>query len=541
MVADEASVRGMPVRMLDSMRNALRGRSRDTVLLALALLALAWACVAVWDTTKLGWLRLAGVAAGALLLVWSGLGLLLTLNLHTGPRRPGDTLATGVLLALGGIAGAGVGIWLALPWVAATAAGLGGVGVMLFLHGLGLLPRSQLMLGLSMALGGGAILLLAVLQPAAMALLLPLLLLGLGMAGLHHRRYQLAGFVLGCYLAGLGCIGWLVAPEMASGGLLGGGLAMAGSGMLFLLRRSDREARRAMLDEVEQALEEGHPSMALEAANRVMLRAQQDGILLEDERLWAAKARALLRHRQYDRAIIYFSMALEIAPQEEQLWYDKGVLYRRLDEWGGAARCFAQATELNYAFPDAWLALGQSLERLQELEPAAEAFQTGLSLGCDSASAYLGLGRVLAGQGQVREALKALEQAISLEPENPAPYMTRGDIYLSLKDFERADEMGYSRAVQYQPGLKEGWWKLAQVYRLQRKPELEQMALTRILECDPENERALWERADRLYQGGDLSEAMGDLHRLLALDPSNQKARQFKALILEKLGEKGWS
>lgn len=141
----------------------------------------------------------------------------------------------------------------------------------------------------------------------------------------------------------------------------------------------------------------------------------------------------------------------------------------------------------------------------------------------------------------MREALKALEQAISLEPENPAPYMTRGDIYLSLKDFERADEMGYSRAVQYQPGLKEGWWKLAEVYRLQQKPELEQMALTRILECDPENERALWERADRLYQGGDLSEAMGDLHRLLALDSSNQKARQFKALILEKLGEKGWS
>ena len=231
---------------------------------------------------------------------------------------------------------------------------------MLFLHGLGLLPRSQLMLGLSMALGGGAILLLAVLQPAAMALLLPLLLLGLGMAGLHHRRYQLAGFVLGCYLAGLGCIGWLVAPEMASGGLLGGGLAMAGSGMLFLLRRSDREARRAMLAEVEQALEEGHPSVALEAANRVMHRAQQDGMLLEDERLWAAKAHALLRHRQYDRAIIYFSMALEIAPQDEQLWYDKGALYRRLGEWGGAARCFAQATELDYAFPEAWLALGQA-------------------------------------------------------------------------------------------------------------------------------------------------------------------------------------
>ena len=44
--------------------------------------------------------------------------------------------------------------------------------------------------------------------------------------------------------------------------------------------------------------------------------------------------------------------------------------------------------------------------------------------------------------GKVRDALKALEQAIALEPENPDPYMARGDIYLSLKDFERACEKG---------------------------------------------------------------------------------------------------
>ena len=542
MVADEeAGPRGIPARLLGGARDTLRGQSRDTVLLALALLALAWGSLAAWRATELGWLRLAGVAAGLLLLVWSGLGLLLTLNLHTGPRRPGDTLFAGVSLALGGLVGAAIGIWLALPWVAAAGPALGGLGVILLLHGLGLLPRSQLMLGISMALGGGGILLLAVLQPDTMALLLPLLLLGLGMAGLHHRRYQLAGFVLGCYLAGLGCLGWLAAPEVAAGGLLGGGLAMSGSGMLFLLRRSDREARRAMLAEVEQALEEGHPSAALEGANRVMRRAQQDGMLLEDERLWAAKARALLRHRQYDRAIIYFSMALEIAPQDQQLWYDKGALYRRLGEWGGAARCFAQATELDYTYPEAWLALGQARERLQELEPAAEAFQTGLELGCEPAPAYLGLGRVLAGQGQVREALKALEQAIAIEPENPDPYMARGDIYLSLEDYERADELGYSRAVQHQRGLKEGWRKLARLYHLQEKPELEQMAFTRILESDPEDISALWERADLLYQDGSLSEAMGDLHRLLALESGNRKARQFKALILEKLGEKGWS
>jgi len=33
---------------------------------------------------------------------------------------------------------------------------------------------------------------------------------------------------------------------------------------------------------------------------------------------------------------------------------------------------------------------------------------------------------------------------------------------------------------------------------------------------------------------------MGDIHKLLALNPGNQKARKFKALILEKLDTKEW-
>ena len=95
--------------------------------------------------------------------------------------------------------------------------------------------------------------------------------------------------------------------------------------------------------------------------------------------------------------------------------------------------------------------------------------------------------------------------------------------------------------MQRQPDLKEGWWKLAEVYRLQQSPELVLMALTRLLEADPDDARALWERADQHYQSKQLADAMGDLHKLLALDPGHQKARQFKALILEKLDGEGWS
>ena len=105
-------------------------------------------------------------------------------------------------------------------------------------------------------------------------LLIPLLFLGMGLAGLHHRRYQLAGFVIGCYITGLAGIGWLIEPNLP--GFLGGGLPMTGSGLLFILRRTDREAREKILSNSQSLLEKGFPSKALDAANRLIRRAQRD-------------------------------------------------------------------------------------------------------------------------------------------------------------------------------------------------------------------------------------------------------------------------
>ena len=58
---------------------------------------------------------------------------------------------------------------------------------------------------------------------------------------------------------------------------------------------------------------------------------------------------------------------------------------------------------------------------------------------------------------------------------------------------------------------------------------------SRILEIDSEDESALWERAECHFEEKKLGDSMGDIHRLLALNPGNQRARKFKAKILEKL------
>ena len=141
----------------------------------------------------------------------------------------------------------------------------------------------------------------------------------------------MAGFVIGCYITGLAGIGWLIEPNLASGGFLGGGLPMTGSGLLFILRRTDREAREKMLNEAQELLDTGYPSRSLDASNRLMRRAQQDGVLMQDARMWLSNARALTGHREYERSITYYSMALEIEEQNEHIWFEKGKLHRKLN------------------------------------------------------------------------------------------------------------------------------------------------------------------------------------------------------------------
>ena len=317
-------------------------------------------------------------------------------------------------------------------------------------------------------------------------------------------------------------------------------MPLAGSGSLFLIRRYDRDARQQLCRRGEGLLAAGKPAEALHEFNRAMEGAQREGALFQAAELWVGKARALAAHRHHDRALTHYAMALEAAPQDEHMWFEKGELYRRLGQYAAAASCFERATELEFPFTDGWLALAQMRERLRDLEPAEVAYRNALSLGADAATAQLGLGRTLAGLGRVREALKALDQAVALAPDDPAPYTARGDIYYSLKDWERAEQRGYSRAVRLDPGLTRAWRQLARIYRAQEKSEMMVMALSRLLEHEPDDLSARWQRAELHYHAHDFGEAMADLHAILASDPGHHKARQFKALILERLDDKGW-
>ena len=548
----------------------LDGKSRKVVSGALIIFLISIVNFIAWNFTESITLEYLGTFLSFLLLLSCAAGILISYNVYTSElNENNDIRISGLILSTGSVLLTVFVIFYeisqnpcllelreincdvysvnSLRAITAVSVFAGSLGIVMLIYGLGLLRKGLIGYALAIAFGGSLILTIVLLMSAfewieksVWLLLIPLLFLGMGLAGLHHRRYQLAGFVIGCYISGLAGIGWLIEPNLASGGFLGGGLPMTGSGLLFILRRTDREAREKMLENAEQLLEDGYPSRSLDSANRLMRRAQQDGVLMQDSRIWLSKARALTGHREYERAITYYSMALEIEEKNENIWFEKGDLHRKLKQWNEAETCFQNATEINYTFGKAWLKLAQTKERLEKLDEAEESYHIALESECNHGLAYLGLGRSQSKLGKVKDALKSVEKSISVMKEDYRPYMVRGDIYFGLGDYERADSKGYSKAVNIRPDLKRGWRKLTKVYREKKKNELLIMSLSRILEIDSEDEIALWERAEAHFKDKKLGDAMGDVHRLLAINPGNQKARKFKAKILEKLDTREW-
>ncbi|MDG1545726.1 MAG: tetratricopeptide repeat protein [Candidatus Poseidoniia archaeon] len=554
---------------IDNCVNYLEGRSRRVVLWTLGIFLASTFNFIVWNFVESEILKYMGVLLSTMLLFSAICGILISYNVYNTKNEENvDVRLSGIILSVGSVlvtlffmiyqiqnndcltefSEANCDADISLRAVITISVYAGSIGIVMLIYGLGLLEKNLVPYALAIAFGGSLILTIVLLmsvyswiEESVWLLLIPLLFLGMGLAGLHHRRYQLAGFVIGCYITGLAGIGWLIEPNLASGGFLGGGLPMTGSGLLFILRRTDREAREKILDKSQSLLENGFPSKALDAANRLIRRAQRDGVLMQDSRMWLSKARALTGHREYGRSITYYSMALEIDQNNEELWFEKGELHRKLKQWEDAEACYLNSTEIRYTYGEAWLKLAQMKERREKITEAEDAYVIALELESNHGFAYLGLGRVQAKLDRVKEALKSIEKSIALLNDDYRPYMVRGDIYYSIGDYERSDAKGYSKAVNIRPDLKNGWRKLAKVYRSQDKKELLIMALSRILEIDSEDQGALWERAECHFEEKKLGDSMGDIHRLLALNPGNQKARKFKAKILEKLDTREWN
>jgi putative PEP-CTERM system TPR-repeat lipoprotein len=303
---------------------------------------------------------------------------------------------------------------------------------------------------------------------------------------------------------------------------------------LIASRRGDLPAAREAIQQVLKGSPQHVPSLLL--AGEIEFRARQfnqaqdylrralNGApgLPYAERLLAA---TYLRIGNPARALEVLQPQLNRGNRDPQLTAVAGEAYLAVGDFPKAAQYFAQTTALAPKNAAARTRLGQVRLAEGDTEGAIHDLEAASALDPNVSPADLQLVADLLRKKKFDEALDAVGRLEKKQPNNPLVYNLKGIVYLTKRDIANA-RASFERALQIQSDYLPAVGNLAQLDRLDKKPDVARKRFEAILEKEPKNEQALLGFASLVQSlGGDPNEIESLLKKAVTANPQSISAR----------------
>lgn len=147
----------------------------------------------------------------------------------------------------------------------------------------------------------------------------------------------------------------------------------------------------------------------------------------------------------YSSAIVLYSSAIELRPQNGKYYADRGLAYFRTPEYENAKADLLKAIELNSNDYLTYSNLGEAYYHLAVLDSAVEVLNKAIELNPGHAYSYFvrgsshrDLGIKNANESEMNKAIDDYNMAIKLRPDFAAAYLERGWTYENLNKTEKA-------------------------------------------------------------------------------------------------------
>lgn len=264
------------------------------------------------------------------------------------------------------------------------------------------------------------------------------------------------------------------------------------------------------------------------AAEALYERAMQ-----RDDSFWeayAAKAQLLLNRGNYSDALIYFTEALVLKPNDAQLLNSVGLSLLGLHELNGAKQYLHEAVmrrplddHLHYNYgtvlvsmgdhrgaiaqfsmiknkDDATLqnVLGYSYGMLLEYEESIDCYQDALALEPDDLECRKNLAAIYAKAHKYEEAVRLMKDVLLVTPHDSELLNNIAWIYEAQAQYPEAEE-NYYRSLAASEGSPDIAYNLICCLQRQKK-YLEALDLTGYLQKIPEKQRFYWSAIGQIYE-----------------------------------------
>lgn len=165
------------------------------------------------------------------------------------------------------------------------------------------------------------------------------------------------------------------------------------------------------------------------------------------------KGAAFAEKGQYERAIAYFSEAIERNPRYAEAYNDRGAAYYDKGQYDKAISDFTKAIELNPKHAMPYYNRGNAYDEKGQYDKAISDYNKAIEIKPRYAKAYTNRGTVYVKISQHDKAISDFNKAIELNPKLAEAYSNRGFVYMvrfwnknkACSDWKQACELGDCR------------------------------------------------------------------------------------------------
>jgi tetratricopeptide (TPR) repeat protein len=243
-------------------------------------------------------------------------------------------------------------------------------------------------------------------------------------------------------------------------------------------------------------------------------------LLSADDRF--LRGNALYDAGDFEAALVEYTAALELEPDDPDTLNNRGITFRRLERYDEALADYNRALELTPNAPDTLNNRGAALAYLARYEEALADFNRSLDLRPDDPTTLSNRGAALDDLGRYDEALADYNRSLEVRSDDPQTLNNRGIALSHLGHHEEA-LADYNRALEVRPDdpqtLTNRGLALAHLERYE-----EALAdYNRSLELRPDHPNTLYNRACLFSLTERWTESLADLQAAAASDAGNRR------------------